>query len=329
MLVIKLGALGDFVHAFHGFAAIRASRPGSHITLLTTAPFRALAEAAPWFDAVAVDARAPWWNLAATLRTVRPIRRFDFVFDLQTSRRTARYHALAGRPPWCGHARHSSHRHANPARDRMHTLERQREQLELAGIDCWPAPERGWLAALGHRHGMHSPYALLMPGGAGIGAVKRWPVAGFAAVAAWLAERGLTPVVVGGAAERALGATISAATPRVRDLTGQTSLADIAALAQGAALALGNDTGPLHLATAMGAPGLALFPAASVLEQAAPRGPLGEWAAALQVTDLATLPVARVTAALAAMLEAAGDAPSPLPGPPPAAGRTSLRSAAK
>ncbi len=325
LLVIKLGALGDFVHAFHGFAAIRASRPGSHITLLTTRPFQALAQACPWFDQVVLDGRAPWWNLPEVWRTVRRLRQYDFVYDLQTSRRTARYFTLAGRPPWSGHVLSCSHPHGNPGRDQMHTVERQREQLQAAGITDWPAPERAWLSGLGHRHGVAPPYALLMPGGAGVGAVKRWPVARYAAAAEWLAGRGLTPVVIGGEQEAAMGAAIAARTAAARDLTGQTSIPDIAALAEGASLALGNDTGPLQLAAAMGAPTVVLLSVATVAAQAAPRGPRGEWAAVLQAPAVDGLAVETVLATLAASLQ---PRPAPPPSPPPAGERTSLRSAA-
>ncbi len=298
ILVIKLGALGDFVHAFHAFAAIRAHHPRSHVTLLTTAPFRALAEASPWFDEVRVDLRAPWWNLPAMHRTVAAIRGFDFVYDLQTSRRSSRYFRLAGRPPWSGIASGSSHPHANPHRDAMHTIERQREQLQAAGVTRWNPPERGWLTARGHRHGLPAPYALLMPGGAGLGSVKRWPAERYAAVAQRLMGLGLLPAVIGGGMEAPMARTILAACPAAVDLTGRTSIEDIAALASGAALALGNDTGPVHVAASAGAPTLVLFSAAGVPEQAAPRGPNGEWVSVLQTPDLNDLGVERVMQAV-------------------------------
>ncbi|MFT9380899.1 glycosyltransferase family 9 protein, partial [Gluconobacter sp.] len=57
ILVIKLGALGDFVQAFGAFASIRAAFPHDSITLLTTPPFVELAKAAPWFDDVTTDRR--------------------------------------------------------------------------------------------------------------------------------------------------------------------------------------------------------------------------------------------------------------------------------
>jgi len=298
ILVIKLGALGDFVHAFHAFAAIRAQHAGSRITLLTTAPFRTLAEAAPWFDEVRVDPRSPWWNLVGTYRIMQAIRCFDFVYDLQTSRRSGRYFRLAGRPPWSGIAPGCSHPHANPGRDAMHTVERQREQLQSAGVTRRDAPERDWLTGRGHRHGLAAPYALLVPGGAGLGSVKRWPAVRYAEVARRLLDRGLRPVIIGGRTEAPLARTIMAACPEAADLTGRTSIEDIAALASGATLVLGNDTGPVHIAASAGAPTVVLFSAAGVPGQAAPRGPNGEWATVLQAPDLNDLTVERVMEAI-------------------------------
>ena len=298
ILVIKLGALGDFIHAFHAFAAIRAQHPRSHIALLTTAPFVTLARASPWFDEVLVDPRAPWWNVPAIVRTVRVARGFDFVFDLQTSKRSGRYFHLAGRPQWSGIAAGCSHPHRNPLRDSMHTVERQREQLQSAGITTWPAPEREWLIRLGSRHGINEPYALLSPGGAGVGDVKRWPARSYAEAARRLRADGLTPVIIGGEPERGLARTILAACPDAVDLTGRTSIEDIAALGAHATLVLGNDTGPVHLAASVGAPTVVLFSAAGTPEQAAPRGPNGEWATILRVPDLDDLPVERVMQAV-------------------------------
>ncbi len=294
ILVIKLGALGDFIHAFHAFAAIRAKHPGSHIALLTTAPFQQLAQAAPWFDEVLIDSRAPWWNLPSIYRTIRAARGFDFIYDLQTSKRSARYFNLAGRPQWSGIAAGCSHPHRNPLRDSMHTIERQREQLQAAGIAHWPAPERNWLIGRGSRHGIAEPYALLVPGGAGVGDAKRWPASRYAEAARRLQSHGLTPVIVGGRAEIAFARAILAVCAEAVDLTGKTSIEDVAALGAHAALVLGNDTGPVHLAASVGAPTVALFSAAGMPEQAAPRGPNGEWATVLRVPDLSDLSVERV-----------------------------------
>ncbi len=59
ILVIKLGALGDFAQAIGPFAAIRRHHADAHVTLLTTAPYAPFAEAGGWFDEVWIDARPP------------------------------------------------------------------------------------------------------------------------------------------------------------------------------------------------------------------------------------------------------------------------------
>ena len=292
VLVIKLGALGDVVLAFGPFAAIRARHPGAHVALLTTAPFAGLARASPWFDAVHVDARPAWWNLPGLRRLAGLLRGFDLVYDLQTSARTSRYFRLAGRPRWSGIARGASHPHANAARDAMHTVERQREQLAMAGIPCVPPPDLGWLTRGGPA--LSPPYALLVPGAAPHRPAKRWPAASFGQLAARLAADGIRPVVAGTGAEAGLAAAIVAACPQALDLTGRTSLPELAGLAARAAFAVGNDTGPMHLAAAVGCRCVVLFSGASDPALTAPIGDV----AVLRAPDLADLPVERVAAAL-------------------------------
>ncbi len=292
ILVIRLGALGDFVLSFSAFAAIRAHHPDATITLLTTAPFADLAKRAPWFDRVEIDARPRWWNLPGLFRLARQLRGYNFVYDLQTSTRSSRYFRLAGRPPWSGIARGCSHPHDNPLRDLMHTRERQHEQLEAARIIDFSAPDLNWLPP---GPVLPGPYALLVPGAAPHRMNKRWPADKYGALAADLAARGLHPVVIGAAAEAPLAATIHAACPDALDLTGQTGIADIFGLASRAAIAIGNDTGPMHLAALSGCPCVVLFSAASDPALTAPRGPHGEWPRLLRAPDLAQLSVVEVT----------------------------------
>jgi len=301
ILVIKLGALGDFVHSFAAFAAIRERHADIPVALLTTEPYRQLAEAAPWFDEVLIDQRAPWWDLLANRRTIRLINGFRFVYDLQTSRRSGRYYWLSNKPAWSGIARGCSHPHDNPGRDQMHTLERQREQLLRAGVTSWPTPTLQWLFDRGSAHGLSGPFALLAPGCGGP-PVKRWPVERYAQVAQALAAHGVTPVVIGSRHEAPLAAPIVAAAPETVDLTGRTSIEDVAALGAAAALVVGNDTGPVHLAALAGAPTIALFSAAGVPAQAAPRGPSGTWATILQKPNLRDLDADRVIASVGALL---------------------------
>lgn len=298
ILVIRLGAFGDVVQSFGPFAAIRAHHPSAELSLFTTAPYAALARQAPWFDRVLVDERRPWWNFPGLLRLRAALRGYDMVYDLQTSGRSSRYFALAGRPPWSGIAAGCSHPHVNPRRDFLHTRERQREQLEMAGITAFPAPDLSWLAAAAQSFDLPEPFALLVPGAAPTRPLKRWPAPRYGELAAHLAARGVTPVILGAKADAPIAAEVIAACPTAIDLTGRTSFADIAALAGRATFAVGNDTGPMHLIAASGCASLVLFSADSDPALTAPRGPDGAWPVVLRMDDLADLPVERVAASL-------------------------------
>jgi ADP-heptose:LPS heptosyltransferase len=292
ILVIRLSALGDFVLSFPAFAAIRAHHAADRVTLLTTPPFLSLALDSPWFDQVRVDERPAWYNLKGIARLRRNLAGFDFVYDLQTSSRSSQYFALAGRPGWSGIAPGCSHPHRNPRRNDLHTLERQREQLADAGVPA-AVTDVSWLAKGGPN--VQAPYVVLVPGtSASHGGAKRWPAARFAALAGVLVERGLTPVLVGAGADAAVATEIRHAVPAAIDFTGRTSLQDLAGLAARAVFAVGGDTGPIHLAAAMGCPVVAMFSRYSNPALAAPRGRV----TLVMAETLAELPVERVVASL-------------------------------
>jgi ADP-heptose:LPS heptosyltransferase len=309
ILVIRLGAFGDFAQSFPAFAAIRAHHPGAHVTLLTTRPFEALARAAPWFDEVWADGRPPWTDLRAVLRLGRRLRaaRFSRVYDLQTSRRSSLYRAFVGREAeWSGIARGASHRHDTPHRTTLVTTLRQQEQLRIAGIEHFPAPETGWLNADLSGLGLPARFCLLIPGASARMPEKRWPVQHFAELARGLK---LPAVVVGGPAEAPLAQAIRAAAPGAVDLCGTRSPPPVlASLAGQAAFAVGNDTGPTHLVAALGCPTLVLFGPRSNPAVHAPQGPA---VVVLQAEALEALKVEQVRAALAGLLppeELAGQA---------------------
>jgi ADP-heptose:LPS heptosyltransferase len=301
ILVIKLGALGDFVQAFAPFAAIRAHHAAAEITLLTTRPYAELAAASPYFDHVWLDDRSKLWQFGklAELRARLRGGRFDRVYDLQTSDRSSSYFRLIGRNvEWSGIAKGCSHPHANPARDAMHTMDRQAEQLAMAGLTDIPAPDMAWADGDTHRFGLPQPYALLCPGGAPHRPAKRWPSARFAELAAWLAGRGVTPVLLGTGKERAEIDAIRAGCPQALDLCGRTSFPDILGLARRAMAAVGNDTGPMHLIAAAQCPSVVLFSHESDPTLCAPRGRVS----VLRAPSLADLTVAEAEAALAHMV---------------------------
>lgn len=300
VLVIKLGALGDFVQALGPFAAIRRHHARAHITLLTIAPFVEFAAKSGYFDAVWRDNRPPPWAAGAWLALRRRLGRggFERVYDLQTSDRTGFYHWLMGpgrRPEWSGIARGCSHPHANPRRDSMHTLERQAEQLAGAGIDEVPPPDLSWVEADTGRFGLSGRYVLMVPGGAAHRPAKRWPAADYAELARLLAGQGLQPVLLGKGAEAAVTGAVAARAPGARDLAGETSLPEIVALARQAASAVGNDTGAMQLIAVAGCPAVVLFSAVSDPALCAPRGP---GVTVLRRDDLAELPVSEVAASM-------------------------------
>ncbi|MBV9154138.1 MAG: glycosyltransferase family 9 protein, partial [Alphaproteobacteria bacterium] len=102
---------------------------------------------------------------------------------------------------------------------------------------------------------------------------KRAPVEVFASLCRYLQTRGIAPVLLGTADERAHIDEILAASPGAIDLCDRTGFGDLADLARGAVGAVGNDTGPMHLVAAVGCPSLVLFTAASDPRRVRPLGP--------------------------------------------------------
>ena len=299
ILVIKLSALGDFILATAPFAAIRAAHPADEIVLLTTGPFAELGHACGFFDDVWVDERPARINLFAIQRLRNRLRagRFTHVYDLQTSSRSAWYFKMMrglNRPQWSGVALGASHPHANHNRNNMHTIERQADQLAMAGIPKTPFPDLSWLTSNISRFDLPDRYTLLIPGGAAHRPEKRWPVENYRTLAQRVSERGMLPVVIGGPDEVDIAAKIAAGGV-ARSMAGDTSFADVAELSRHAASAVGNDTGPMHIVALCGCPSVVLFSRASNPNITAPRG---EDVTILQREKLGDLGVSEVAAAL-------------------------------
>lgn len=310
ILVIRLSAFGDVVQALTPMAAIRRHHADAHITALTTRPYADLLRASPYVDDVWIDARPKAWSLRGWLALRRRLRagRFGRVYDLHNADRTAAYFRLLGpgrRPEWSGTARGCSHPHANPARDAMHVMDSWAEQLKIAGIPDMPPADLSWLQADIARFGLGPRYALLVPGGSPHRPQKIWPAERFGALAQGLAERGVRPVILGTAAERAIAGVIRAACPAAHDLTGQTSFAELASLARGAACAVGGVTGPMHLLAGAGAPAVVLFSAVSDPAQCGPRGRAVRYLRRDDLRDLAADEVAAAAAEVMAGAEPA------------------------
>jgi ADP-heptose:LPS heptosyltransferase len=302
VLVIKLGALGDFVQALGAMAEIRRAHPKARITLLTTPPYAELAAASGYVDDIDTGGRPK--DLLQLLALAFRLRRarYQRVYDLQTSSRSRTYLWFFAPflPEWSGHAPLASHRHRNPRRDLMQSLDRLWDQIAEAGVveprpeGSAPAPDLSWAIAaadreqppLAERFPIRAPYAVLAPGASPGRPKKRWPLEGFIELAMALDASGIAPVVIGGPQETGLGEAIARAVPSAVVTAGHTQLVELAALGARAALVVGNDTGPAYLAALAGAPSLILFSSDSDPTLCAPRtGRIG----VIQRDDLADL----------------------------------------
>ena len=169
--------------------------------------------------------------------------------------------------------------------------------LSLVAACGFPRPDDGRLAVrgplpeVGHLTG-NGPYVVLHPGAAV--PARRWPAPHFAETARRLARAGRRVVVTGGPDERDLTAVVAA--EHGVDLGGQTSLAETAAVLSGAEAVVVGNTGPAHLAAAVGTPVVSLFapvvPAARWAPYGVPRVILGDQLAPCRDTRARSCPVA-------------------------------------
>ncbi len=295
VLIIKLSALGDFFLALGAMKAVREHHRSAQITLLTTPPYQDFAKITPYIDVVETDGRPE--NFSLTHKLIQRIRRakYDIIYDFQTSERTANYFKLLNlssfkTPLWSGHAKHSAFEHNNPNRAHMHTIDRLGEQLSYAGLGpkggytakTVPMPDLSWVRRVlknpprlqPQYYDITPPYALITAGASAHRQAKIWPIEHYIEIIKRISEAGITPVLIGGKAESKMAAQIQKSDPHIINLVNRTDFTQIIALAEGAEFVLGNDTGPTHIATLAGAPGVVLFATQeSQPSQAAPRGP--------------------------------------------------------
>jgi ADP-heptose:LPS heptosyltransferase len=260
ILIIKLGAFGDLILMLGAIEKIRAYHPEAQITLMTTAPFVALAQTAPYFDRVWEIKRWTYWNFRSWLRFVKKLRRenYDCVYDLQRNDRTRIFYHLS--PPalqknWFGD---------KPPKDTR--------ALSIMPDSAFPPPDLSWMDADIAPFHLPEKFVLLVVGCAPQHPKKRWPITHYAEVAKELLQRGYTPVVLGTKSEAAIIEQLTQTVPEVVSLLGKTTFMHIAALARTASGAVGNDTGPMHLIALAGCPSVSLFSGETNAAQSAPKG---------------------------------------------------------
>ncbi len=288
ILIIKLGAFGDFIQALGPMAAIRRHHPEDHITLLTTTPFEDLARQSGYVDDVWIDTRPKWHNIKDWLTLRRRLNdgRFVRIYDLQNNDRTGFYFKLfSSRPEWVGAAKGASHQNASKERTAGKAFDGHVQTLALAGIKDVAIDRLTWMAGRDFPD-IQKPYVLIVPGSAANHPEKRWPKERYIAFCKRLIADGYHPVLIGGTAEENILKAIEDNVPGVRNLCGQTTLQDIAALGRSAAGCVGNDTGPMHIIAPTGCKTLVLF---SGKTKPSRHAPVGDHVATLQNAPLDAL----------------------------------------
>lgn len=296
ILIIKHGAFGDVIQSEGALRDIRENHPGDEITVLTTPLYRRIFERCPWVDRVMIDPRDPRWRLDLMWKLGRQLKaeKFDMVYDLQNSSRTASYFRWffqhtnwSGTAPGCSHP----HRAKNPKKIR--TLDRLAGQLKDAGLIVRHArkPDVSWLAddasaILSDAH-VREPFIVLVPGCSARHPQKRWPY--YAELAQRLIDEGYEVVMAPGPDEVELVQTIPGI--KLRKPKGFFSWFELAGILKRASFVVGNDTGPSHLASHLGVQGVALF---GPYAPAALTGIERPNFSVIEVAHLSALPVERV-----------------------------------
>jgi heptosyltransferase-1 len=332
IVLVKLSSLGDVVHALPVAAALRAGFPRAHLSWIVERREAALLRGNGVLDAVVdVDTRGWRRSLApvdlvragAALRELaRGLRaaRFDVALDLQGLVKSGLVTAATRAPLRIGFTAAVcrerlnalfTNRHVTPPVSARHVVEQYLAVLEPLGVapaaiafplPADPAAEARADAFFG-RSGMkpHDRLVVMLPGAGR--ADKRWPADRFAALAGSLtAEAGASVLVVWGPGEQDTAQAIvdSARGDRTR-LAPATTIEELIALLRRASVAVGGDTGPLHLAAALGVACVGLYGPTA----AERNGPWGQATRVLQSPDgtLAGIGVAAVQARVAALLE--------------------------
>lgn len=269
LLVVRLGSLGDLVHTLPAVSAIHRTFPALEIDWLVDAPHREFLTLVPVISSVVVltDRTAGAW-LAA--RGELRARSYDVAIDFQGLLKSAALARLSGARRVIGFTRRAAREGiAAPfyservdAETGQHVIEKN---LALAGaigattdtLEFPLAPVES-AAVEQVRAGGLEHYALINPGAAWPN--KRWPPASFGRIAALLLERhGQQSLVLWGPGERALAEDIVAASDGAARVAPETTIRDLVALARHARLIVSGDTGPLHIAAALGVPAVGVF----------------------------------------------------------------------
>jgi heptosyltransferase-1 len=267
-LIVRLGSLGDVIHAIPAVAALRARHPAARIDWIVDPRYVELLRLVTGIDrCIPLDRRGAGW-----LTTIRDLRRtrYEATIDLQGLLKSALLARASGARRRIGFPRVHCREPlasvfytetADPG-DAPHVIHQGLALMGSLGVRdqavSFPltVPRSSVAEAVAGRLG-HG-YAVINPGAAWPN--KRWPPERFGALAAAMAERcGLRSLVLWGPGEELMASAVVGASRGAAESAPPTSITDIVAIAKGASLMVSGDTGPLHIGAAVGTPIVALF----------------------------------------------------------------------
>ena len=272
ILIVRLGSLGDIIHAVPAAAAIRRAFPAASIDWLVDMRHRTLLDLVPVVDRRISVSTSGLGSLASAVKAMRRVR-YDAALDLQGLLKSAGVARLSGArrvigfPAGLLRERAARVFYTETSGDAApHVIDKNLSMLKAIGIRMpqveFPLDDRNPAIANEARTALgiaaDRRFAIINPGAAWPN--KRWPPVYFAEVAKGLAERhGLRSLVLWGPGEKRIAETIVTAGDGVAAVSPETSVADLVSLTKAAALVISGDTGPLHIAAACGTPIVGIF----------------------------------------------------------------------
>ncbi len=288
ILLIRLSALGDAVHTLPLLDALRRARPQARIAWLVEEGAASLLQDHPQLDRVILFPRRSLVELLRRGRLVAAARRFaglarslraerfDLAIDVQGNLRSSGLARLSGAPRRIGfsppYTKEKSHwLTTDRVRPRVHRQLKVHRNLELLGplgVDAAGARARVHVSDAARSRaatcfGALGPGAVvaLHPGVSGFGAFKAWAPERYGALSRRLhGEHGARSLVTWGPGERGLAEAVVREAGAAARLAPETaSILDLAALLERCDVVVGADTGPVHLAAALGVPVVGLY----------------------------------------------------------------------
>lgn len=273
ILIVRMSALGDIVHALPVLAALRRAWPAATVDWIVDEAYASILTLAVGLHE-RVIVRRKKAGLSDYLDAVRHLRaqKYDAALDLQGLIKSAVWARLSGAERVIGFDRAylreplaaSLYTETVVPLDAPHVIQKNLSILTALGV-----PPGAIELPLHPQAALATANAIADAGGAGKYAVvnpgaawpnKRWPAERFGALAVQLRARcGLPSLVTWGPNERDLAGQVVAASGGAAIAAPPTAIADLAVIMRDAALVVSGDTGPLHIAAAMGTPLVGLY----------------------------------------------------------------------